>query len=91
MSIWRQLTRGTRALTHRADQQRETDDELQHWLEQSAAAHKREGMNTDEAHRAARLEIGSTTVVRVATFARARISCSTPSKARGEAARTSSR
>ena len=38
MSAWRQLVRGLRALTHRSAADRDVADEVQHYLEQAAAA-----------------------------------------------------
>jgi len=64
VSLWRQLTRGLRALTHRAAADRETADEVEHYLDQAAAAHRARGLSPDEARRAARIELGSPTTVR---------------------------
>ena len=38
MSLWRQLTRGLRVLTHRAASDQDLDDEVEHYLEQATAA-----------------------------------------------------
>src|SRR5579859_5282546 len=62
MSLWRQLTRGLRSLTSRKD--REIADEVESYLEQSAAAHEASGLSAEEARRRARLDIGNTTVLR---------------------------
>ena len=64
MSLWRQLTRGLRALTHRADADHDVDDEVQHYLDQATAAQVARGLPLDQAARAARLEIGGVTGVR---------------------------
>lgn len=64
MSIWRQLTHGLRALTHRADADRDTTDEIRDYVDRAAAAHVARGLAPDAARRAAQLEIGNTTVVR---------------------------
>ena len=64
MSLWRQLARGARALVHRADADRDVSDEVEHFLDQSAAAHRARGLSPDEARRAALLEMGNTTVAR---------------------------
>ena len=64
MSLWRQLTRGVRVLAHRADADRDVADEVRHYLDESVAAHMARGLSSDDALRAARLEIGNTTVVR---------------------------
>lgn len=63
MSPWRQLTIGVRRLLRRDDAARDADDEVQHYLEQSIAAHQDEGLTPAEARRAARLELGSATAV----------------------------
>jgi putative ABC transport system permease protein len=64
MSLWRQLLRGTRALTHRTAADQEVADELEHFLEQEVGAHIAQGLTPDEALRAARLKLGSTTAIR---------------------------
>jgi putative ABC transport system permease protein len=64
MSLWRQLARGVRALTNRADADRDVADEVEHFLEQSVAAHMARGLSPDEARRAALLEMGNTTAAR---------------------------
>jgi hypothetical protein len=64
MSLWRQLARGVRALVHRADADRDVSDEVEHFLDQSAAAHLARGLSPDEARRAAVLEMGNATVAR---------------------------
>ena len=64
MALWRQLARGLRALIHRSAADRDVSDEVQHYLEQAAAAHRARGLSPDAALRAARLELGSTTGVR---------------------------
>jgi putative ABC transport system permease protein len=63
MSLWRQWTRGLRVLTHRQAADADVQDEVQHYFEQAAALHRSEGLSTDQAARAARLEIGSTASV----------------------------
>jgi putative ABC transport system permease protein len=63
VSLWRQLTRGLRGLTHRSLADREVADEVQHYLELSAEAHMARGLSRDEALRAARLELGGVTRV----------------------------
>jgi len=64
MSLWRQLTRGLRVLTHRRAADQDVADEVQHYLELATAAHLARGLSTAEAYRAARLELGSVTSVR---------------------------
>jgi putative ABC transport system permease protein len=64
MSLWRQLTRGLRVLTHRTAADRELSEEVQHYLDQSTAAHIARGLSPGEARRAARLELGNVATVR---------------------------
>lgn len=64
MSLWRQITRGLRALTHRAEAEQDLSDEVQHYLEQAAEKRIQQGLSRREAYREARLEIGNETVVR---------------------------
>jgi putative ABC transport system permease protein len=64
MSLWRQLTRGLRVLTNRTAADDDLSDEVQHFLEQSTAAHLARGLSPSEARRAARLELGNVTTVR---------------------------
>jgi putative ABC transport system permease protein len=64
MSISRQLARGLRVLTNRTSADRELSDELQHYVEQSAAERVARGSSSANAHRDALLEIGNMTVAR---------------------------
>ena len=64
MSLWRQLTRGLRTLTHRDASDADVTDELRHYFELSAAAHERRGLSPELARRAAQLEMGNMTVAR---------------------------
>lgn len=64
MSLWRQLTRGLHVLTNRAVADQDVADEVQHFLEQATAAHIARGLLPDDARRAAKMELGSVTVVR---------------------------
>lgn len=64
MSLWRQLTRGLRVLTHRTAADRDVADELQHYQDEATAAHIARGLSPEDARRAARVEIGSTTAAR---------------------------
>ena len=50
MPLFRQLTRGVRALTHRSATDREIDEEVQHYLAQAAAEHERRGVSRAEGH-----------------------------------------
>src|SRR5437763_8249494 len=64
MSIWRQVTRGVRALVHRSTTDREIADEVEHYFELSAAEFARRGLSPADARRAAQLQMGNSTVVR---------------------------
>jgi putative ABC transport system permease protein len=64
MSLWRQLTHGLRALTHREAGERDVADEVQDYLERATAALEEDGLSTDDARRAARLEYGNPIVIR---------------------------
>ena len=61
---WRQLTRGIRVLMHPKDADRDVADEVQDYIDQTAAAFEAEGLSPDEARRAARLEFGNPTMIR---------------------------
>lgn len=63
MSIWRQVTRGVRALLNRSQADRDIADEVQDYLEQARMAHLARGLSPDAALRAARLELGNMTRV----------------------------
>jgi putative ABC transport system permease protein len=64
MSIWRQLTRGLGVLTNRAAVDRELSEELQHYLDLSAAEGVRSGAAPEDARRNATLEMGNVTAAR---------------------------
>jgi hypothetical protein len=64
MSLWRQLTSGLRNLTHRAQADQETAEEVEHYLQEATAAFEANGLSPDDARRAARLELGGITAVR---------------------------
>lgn len=64
MSLWRQITRGTRSLTHRTAADRDVNDEVAHYLDQATAELVACGLSPEEARRRARLELGSATAVR---------------------------
>ena len=64
MSVWRQLARGLRALVNRRAADQEIADEVESYLEQAAAELAARGLSPEEARRAARLNLGSVTVVR---------------------------
>src|SRR6266436_9546168 len=64
MSLWRQIARGLRVLINRTAADNDLSEEVQHYLEQSTAAHLARGLSLGEARRAARLELGHVTTVR---------------------------
>ena len=64
MSLWRQVTRGLRALTNRTATDRDVTDEVQHYLDEATAAHLARGLSPDAARRAAHIEIGNLTTAR---------------------------
>ncbi len=64
MSLWRQLSRGMRALGNRKVADQEIADEVNHYLEEATAGFIARGFSPQEARRAARLELGATTAVR---------------------------
>ena len=64
MSFWRQLAHGLRALVNPRAADQDISDEVENYLQQSAAALEASGLSADEARRAARLDLGNATVVR---------------------------
>ena len=64
MSLWRQLTRGLRALTNRSATDRDVTDEVQHYVDEATAAGIARGLAPDAARRAAHIEIGNLTTAR---------------------------
>jgi predicted permease len=64
MSLWRQVTRGLRVLLARSAADRDLSDEVRHYLDETTADQIARGLSPDDARRAARLEVGSTTAVR---------------------------
>jgi hypothetical protein len=63
MSIWRQLTRGLRALTKRRVADQDIADEVDSYLAQAAEDLESSGMSPDEARRAVQLNLGNATTV----------------------------
>lgn len=59
MSLWRQLTRGLHVLRNRASADQEISDELDHYLEETAASWAAKGLTPEDARRAARVELGT--------------------------------
>ena len=64
MSLWRQITHGLRALTHREAADRDVSDEVQDYLDRAAADFEKSGLSPNAARRAARLECGNPTAIR---------------------------
>ena len=58
MSLWRQISRGLRALKGRVEVDDEIDEEVRDYFERARADLVREGLSPDEASRAARRELG---------------------------------
>ena len=55
MSLWRQLSHGVRALMSGRAADRDVDEELQQFLDESAAELERDGATPEAARRAARM------------------------------------
>ena len=64
MSILRPLRRGLLTLARGEQADRDIDEEVRHFAEQSAAAYQARGLSQEQARRAAMLDIGNVTVVR---------------------------
>jgi putative ABC transport system permease protein len=64
MAVFRQLRRGLSALVRRTDADRETDAEVQQYVDHLTRELIAAGLTPGEAQRAARLQIGNPTVVR---------------------------
>jgi predicted permease len=64
MSLWRQIAHGVRVLKNRQAADQDIADEAHHYLEEATAGYIAQGLSPGDARRAARLEIGSLTVVR---------------------------
>ena len=64
MSLWRQLARGLHGLAHQKAAGQDVDDEVQQYLEDATVAFMASGLSPEDAQRAARLQLGSVTVVR---------------------------
>ncbi len=64
MGLWRQLSRGVRALVTRDAADRDIADEVQDFFDRAVAAHLENGLPLEEARRAARLEVGNPRAIR---------------------------
>ena len=64
MGLWTNLSAGLCGLFRKRQAEQELEDELRDFLEKSAAEKMRAGMTREEAHRAARLEMGGIEAVK---------------------------
>ncbi len=64
MGLWTNFSTGLRGLFGKRRAEQELDDELRDFLEKSLAEKMRAGMTREQAHRAARLEMGGVEVVK---------------------------
>jgi putative ABC transport system permease protein len=63
VSLWRQLSRGLRALTRRSSADQDVADEVRDYLDRATAEYVALGLQPEAAYRAARLELGNVTSV----------------------------
>jgi predicted permease len=63
VSLWRQIRRGLRVLTRRRAADQDVTDELRHYLDEAAAAFGAQGLQPDDARRAARQMVGNPTAI----------------------------
>src|SRR5262245_49776694 len=59
MAVWRQLARGARRLWRGAAADADLADEVQHFLDETAADYQARGLGAEAARRAARLDVGT--------------------------------
>src|SRR5271165_2715715 len=64
MSLWRHVTRGLCVLIQGQAADQEVADEVEHYLEEATAALVASGLSPENARRAARLELGSSSAIR---------------------------
>jgi predicted permease len=64
MSLLRQITRGWRVLANRRQADADLADEVQHYVDEAAAALVKDGASPAEARRAASIQMGNATVAR---------------------------
>jgi predicted permease len=64
MSLWRQISRGIRTLTHRSSSDQDVSEEVQNFLDEATAEFAARGFSPEEARRAARIQMGSMTSVK---------------------------
>ncbi|MEO5818249.1 MAG: ABC transporter permease [Gemmatimonadaceae bacterium] len=63
-ALWRKIARGTHGIVHEADAARDVRDEVEHYLDETAAALVAQGMTPSAARRAARLHLGTPASIR---------------------------
>jgi len=63
MSLRTQIVHGVRSLFRRAPSDHDLADEVEHYLAEATAAYRQQGLSDADAHRAARLDLGSRTSV----------------------------
>jgi len=63
-SLWRRIARGTHGITHETHANQDVRDEVEHYLDEAAAALVAKGMTPVAARRAARVQHGTPTVIR---------------------------
>ncbi|HEY2548707.1 MAG TPA: ABC transporter permease [Candidatus Acidoferrum sp.] len=64
MGLWTSLSAGLRGLFRKRDAEQELDDELRDFLDKSTAEKMSAGMTREQAHRAARFEVGGVEAVK---------------------------
>lgn len=64
MGLWRQVAYGVRSIIRRKQADQDVADEVQHYVDEAAAAYEALGFARDRARRAALAEVGSATAVR---------------------------
>ncbi len=64
MAMWRHISRGVRSLLDGGSADRHVDEELQHFIDEAAAAYEADGIPAADAARAARRRVGNTLAVR---------------------------
>ena len=62
--MWRHLTHGLRALLNGTAANRHVDEEVQHFMDEAAAAYEAEGLSASAAQQAARRRVGNALVAR---------------------------
>ncbi|MDB4888409.1 MAG: permease [Gemmatimonadetes bacterium] len=63
-SLWRTIARGAHGIAHETDADKDVRDEVEHYLDEAAATFVAQGMTPAAARRAARVQLGTPTVIR---------------------------